>query len=119
MNVAITGHTSGLGKAFREIYPIGLNFSRSNGYDISYSVIQKCITDKSENANMFINNAYCGFSQADLLYRLCLKLGYIDTARVSNINDKKMNPVEVVDFVKGIIDINKSFWIPMITLYPT
>ena len=66
MKIAITGHTRGIGKAITENLKgndiIGL--SRSNGYEISS--IQK-IVDTAKDADIFINNAYDGYYQRDLL----------------------------------------------------
>lgn len=66
MNVVITGHTSGLG---RELYlrsknnAIGL--SRSNGYDLTKNLDDFCV-----DFDIFFNNAYSGWKQVDLLYKL-------------------------------------------------
>ena len=71
MLIAITGHRTGIGQALYNLYKehghtvIGL--SRHNGFDINDS-------DKIVNAvskcDMFINNAYDGFAQVDLLYQV-------------------------------------------------
>lgn len=67
--IAITGHTSGLGKElfnyFLDSDPIG--FSRSNGYDINdpANIIQHLY-----ESSIFINNAYDGFAQVDMLYSI-------------------------------------------------
>jgi hypothetical protein len=72
MKVAITGHTSGLGKEFYEHFlyqgheVIGL--SRSNGYDISKNI--EDIIEISSGCDLFINNAYSGNSQLKLLISL-------------------------------------------------
>jgi NAD(P)-dependent dehydrogenase (short-subunit alcohol dehydrogenase family) len=72
MKIAITGHTSGLGKALYEFYTsipydkvIGL--SRSNGFDINNPTP---ILDAIQGFDVFINNAYDGFEQVNLLYEL-------------------------------------------------
>ena len=73
--VAITGHTSGLGKSLYDLcVSNGLNvkgFSRSNGYDLrDYSKVGKMINE-IKDFDFFINNAKPDYSQAQILYRLC------------------------------------------------
>lgn len=67
MKVAITGYSSGIGKSLSNIYPARIGLSRSNGYDIN-NVDQ--IIEAVENCDIFINNAYDGFNQVELLYAL-------------------------------------------------
>ena len=75
MRIAITGHTSGIGKAlykrceeqsFPKHEPIG--FSRSNGYDINDP--KPWFHRKATDCDVFVNNAHDKFAQVDLLYRL-------------------------------------------------
>lgn len=72
MKIAITGHTSGVGKAIYEYFlshgheVIGM--SRTTGFDLNdiervISVAKKC--------DVFINNTYFGNSQTELVKRLC------------------------------------------------
>ena len=69
-NVAITGHTLGLGYELASMYPNHIGFSRSNGYDISaWGTIDR-IVKHSADADIFFNNAHCSFFQVDLLYAL-------------------------------------------------
>jgi len=66
MNIVITGHTSGIGKAIYELYG-GIGLSRSNGFDITTSDITQYIDKDS----VFINNAYTNkdpLSQVRLLH---------------------------------------------------
>lgn len=66
--VAITGHTSGLGKALFERFAVSCHvegFSRSNGYDIRRF---NEIVSAAYDCDIFINNAYDRYSQIDLLY---------------------------------------------------
>jgi len=67
MKVAITGHTSGLGKALHEFYPGAMVFSRSNGFNIKQP---ESIALKAHDCDVFINNAHDGFCQVQLLYIL-------------------------------------------------
>ena len=74
MKIAITGHTSGIGKALFDYFvsytPIG--FSRSNGYDINHVEDRKTIVNQCVEYDVFINNAYSdGFnSQLDMLQEM-------------------------------------------------
>lgn len=67
MKIAITGHTSGIGKAVaNEFSSHGheiIGFSRSNGYDISISKDRHKIITECKDADIFINNAYAFYSQ--------------------------------------------------------
>lgn len=65
MIIAVTGHTSGIGKAVSERYNI-VGFSRSNGYDITKD--KQRIVQDSKHCDIFINNAQNGFHQTELLY---------------------------------------------------
>lgn len=62
MKIAITGHTSGIGKAlfdrFRSKDNEVIGFSRSNGYDISDPDARKKILEEVKDFDVFVNNAY-------------------------------------------------------------
>jgi len=74
MKIAITGHTSGLGKAcfdyYNDIPTIGVKgLSRTSGFDITDPT--SIVTHISNfHYDVFINNAYDGFAQVNLLYEL-------------------------------------------------
>jgi len=171
MKIAITGHTSGIGKSLHEIYPDSIGFSRSTGHDISTVDGRFKIINDSQDCDIFFNNAHLGFSQITLLYQLwnewqdkdrtivcissdasnynhneakpysihkraledaclqlqhagkpckviCVKPGYVDTPRVEMIDAKKMDPSDLACFIKEILEMRRSFWIPIVTLYP-
>lgn len=69
LTVAITGHTSGIGRALAATLEgrgdaiIGL--SRANGYDITSPAD---IVRKACDADVFICNAHAGFAQAELVF---------------------------------------------------
>lgn len=67
MKVAITGHTSGVGKALYHKFDDVVGLSRSNGYNINDPVP---ILDRVKDCDVFVNNAHSGYSQVDLLYML-------------------------------------------------
>ena len=72
MKYAVTGHTSGIGKALYENYlPNVIGFSKSNGFDITKDI--KKIIDLSSDCDVFINNAQEDFFQTELLYQLSKK----------------------------------------------
>lgn len=74
LRIAITGHTSGLGKSFFEIYTergyATKGYSRQNGFDLSQASVQeKLMNELSKDINVFINNAHSGWVQCELLYK--------------------------------------------------
>ena len=72
MNIVITGHTSGLGKAlYRYFTEKGHNVigcSRSNGYDITND--PDLILHTALKADLFINNAHDGLAQCYFIRKL-------------------------------------------------
>ena len=72
MKIGITGHTSGIGKAFAELCDHkGIQwygYSRTNGFDISQR--DRWLAQAAGECDVFINNAYDNFYQVDLLYDL-------------------------------------------------
>lgn len=71
MKIAITGHTSGLGKSFYEHYTkLGhevIGMSRSNGYCLPNDLTKVAV--EANKCDLFINNAYCDISQSELLQK--------------------------------------------------
>lgn len=68
LKYAITGHTSGIGKAiYEKLFPNIVGFSRRTGYDITSSVDRKQILKESASADVFINNACDEYGQTDIL----------------------------------------------------
>ena len=69
MKYAITGHTSGIGKAISESVVNFIGFSKSTGYDINNRtdrerIINNCATNE---VDVFINNAHDEFGQTYML----------------------------------------------------
>lgn len=66
MKIAITGTTSGIGKAIADLYTSNnhtvIGFNRSNGYDISTKQLE--ILSSISDCDIFVNNAY---SDIDIL----------------------------------------------------
>jgi len=67
MRVAITGHTSGLGKELFTRFENVVGFSRSNGFDITDIEKRKDIISSINECDVFINNAHEPFFQTILL----------------------------------------------------
>jgi hypothetical protein len=71
MKIAITGGNSGLGLELSRIWKkhghAVVNFSRSNGHNINDV---DGIVEAVKDFDVFINNAYSGFAQVDILYKL-------------------------------------------------
>jgi short-subunit dehydrogenase len=67
--IAITGHSRGIGKGLLEYYNNKdvLGFSRSNGYDLSKEGTVDRILANSMECEVFINNAYHGDQQVNIL----------------------------------------------------
>jgi NAD(P)-dependent dehydrogenase (short-subunit alcohol dehydrogenase family) len=71
MKVAITGHTSGLGKELFHMFPGAIGFSRSTGYNIATHEGRERILYDAFETDLFINNAYTPsnhFAQIELLW---------------------------------------------------
>lgn len=71
MNIAITGHTAGIGRALAKQYSdrghIITGLSKRDGHNIR-SIPKIC--DFIEPCDMFINNAQAGFAQTELLFEM-------------------------------------------------
>jgi len=72
--IAVTGHTSGLGKSFFDLLSTQghevVGYSKSNGHDLrDYSIVSKII-EEIQGFDLFINNAKPDYSQAQIVYRL-------------------------------------------------
>lgn len=104
MKIAITGHTSGLGKALFDHWSADhevVGLSRSTGHDISKHPDQIIAT--VSDCDLFFNNAHCGICQAKLLSALAGKLPIItsgsmgaDYAHVDNQYYKDKKTLEVI-----------------------
>ena len=71
MKFAITGHTKGLGLALTKTPQVENNyigFSTSTGFDINLPTDRLKIIEMASDCDVFINNAYSGHAQTDLLY---------------------------------------------------
>lgn len=67
MKIAITGHTSGIGKGILEYYSAEhevIGFSLENGYDIND---YNRILEETKDCDIFINNAYSRYTQSKIV----------------------------------------------------
>jgi len=70
MKIAVTGHTSGIGKAIYDYFAPDnsvIGFSRGNGYDINNPDDRARILQQSLDSDIFVNNASLGDSQLAIL----------------------------------------------------
>jgi len=96
MKIALTGHSRGLGKGLHDVLSeqghevIGM--SRSNGFDISTpeGVIE--VVEQTIDCDVFINNAYCGMKQMDILNRLWAYWRRDKTKTIVNISSISKYP---------------------------
>lgn len=69
-NIAITGHTSGIGKGLYEHFANQgcrvKGFSKDTGFDISDPENRDRIIELTRDCDLFFNNAYSGYSQVEL-----------------------------------------------------
>jgi hypothetical protein len=72
MNIAITGHTSGLGKSLFEHFNKDhecIGFSRSNGYNITKTYHD--ILEQLADVDVFFNNAWADQTQSNFIVDCC------------------------------------------------
>jgi len=74
MKVVITGHTSGIGKGFYDLYTSRgydvQGFSRGTGHDLGNPLSVSAVAVKAVQSDLFINNAYSGTAQVELMYKV-------------------------------------------------
>ena len=84
MKVALTGHTSGIGKAIYESltskgYEVH-GFSKSNGYPLPESITR--LVQEVKDFDIFINNTYWGFAQALIMDQLVKQWANVPGKRI-------------------------------------
>jgi nucleoside-diphosphate-sugar epimerase len=98
MKIAITGHTQGIGQALATVFQqYGhdiIGFSRSNGFDISNADSRRAIIDQSQDADIFVNNAYHPTGQTSLLKESITAWGHTDKLIVNMSSKCTMFPTE-------------------------
>lgn len=96
MKVAITGHTSGIGKAlfdlFKEKGHEVIGFSRRNGYDISKVQDREKIIETSKEFDIFVNNAYNNYDDSQLeMLKMCVNANFDLIINISSRYTKDSN----------------------------
>jgi len=108
-NVAITGHTSGIGRGLYDHFAkLGYNvkgFSKDTGFDISIKENQDRIIELTRDCDLFFNNAYSSYSQVELA-RLWQQQHWTDNHFIINTSSMAAEP---------LADIPKNF--PWLTPY--
>ena len=133
MNIALTGHSKGLGKALFELLSQKheiVGFSRSNGYDIKSPFDRKKIIKESKDCDIFINLVHNYYHQTDLLLELHKSWKglqkYIINIGTSAIDDEKFGlgdyemseyKVQKTTLVDMITTLKRSFQHPILKLY--
>ena len=133
MNIALTGHSKGLGKALFEFLSQKheiVGFSRSNGYDIKSPFDRKKIIKESKDCDIFINLVHNYYHQTDLLLELHKSwkglqkyIINIGTSAVDDWNfglgDYQMSEYKVqkTTLVDMITTLKTSFQYPILKLY--
>ena len=62
-----------------------MGFSRSNGYDIAIPAIQDQIVAEALDSDVFINNAYSGFAQADIMVKILDEWKHVPDKWIVNV----------------------------------
>jgi NADP-dependent 3-hydroxy acid dehydrogenase YdfG len=94
--IAITGHTSGIGKGLYDYFVnLGYNvngFSLDNGFDISNHENIDRIIELTRDCDLFFNNAYSGYSQVELA-RLWQQQHWSDNHFIINTSSMAAEPL--------------------------
>lgn len=104
MKYAITGHTSGIGKAvFEKLGRDIKGFSRSNGYDITLEEDRKRIIQELNDVDVFINNAHCEFAQTLLLIDVFKEWRENENKIIVNIGSRAGDPLTFLSKEKSYL----------------
>lgn len=95
-SIAVTGHTSGIGKGIYDHFQSqGYNvkgFSKDTGFDISIKENQDRIVELTRDCDLFFNNAYSGYSQVELA-RLWQQQHWSDQHFIINTSSMAAEPL--------------------------
>ena len=118
MNIAITGHTSGIGKSiFDELQFNGhtvIGYSLDNGYDIGNNDVRNKIINDNKDADIFINNAY-HFTGQIILLKEFIRIWKNQNKLIINIgslvdeNTPEVQDLKYVAAKKKLNDVARSY----------
>lgn len=120
-SIAITGHTSGLGKGVYDYFKsLGYNvkgFSKDNGFDISSKENIDRIVELTKDCELFFNNAYYHYAQVDLL-KLWHQQHWHDQHFIINTSSVAAEPLAdvstnfpwLISYGEEKYSINKTSW---------
>jgi NAD(P)-dependent dehydrogenase (short-subunit alcohol dehydrogenase family) len=95
MKIAVTGHTQGIGKAIFDYFSQDNQvegFSRSNGFNIKIPTARQQIVELSKDFDIFVNNAYNSYDDAQLLMLTAIAEQWRDTDKlIINISSRYTN----------------------------
>lgn len=105
MKIAITGHTSGIGKCiYDRLSPNIIGFSLSNGYDINDQSDRTRIITEAAKCDTFINNASDNFGQTLLFLELFQEWKNDPNKTIINVGSRiaeiKVLPYDKQDLLK-------------------
>ncbi len=95
-SIAVTGHTSGIGKGIYEHFQaLGYNvkgFSKDTGFDISVKENRDRIVELTRDCDLFFNNAYSGYAQVELA-KLWQQQHWSDSHYIINTSSMAAEPL--------------------------
>lgn len=110
MKIAITGHTTGLGKFLFDYYTSQnhevIGFSRTNGYDINTDIDK--IVNESKDVDLFINNAYSGIQQSILTKRLLDIVKFVVVSGSDAVTIPELNCSNYSDYINNKTEVART-----------
>lgn len=103
MKVAITGHTSGIGKALFDKLDDAIGFSLTSGYNITHPVERTNIVNQIQDCDVFVNNAFDNYGQCNMLFDVWKSWMHTDKLIInigSDVTKYSMSPnrLEILDY---------------------
>ena len=101
--VAITGHTSGIGKALFEKLDDVIGFSLTSGYNITNPIERTNIVNQIKDCDVFVNNAFDNYGQCNMLFEVWKSWMHTDKLIInigSDVTKYSMSPnrLEILDY---------------------
>lgn len=120
-SIAVTGHTSGLGKGVYDYFQsLGYNvkgFSKDNGFDISSKENVDRIVELTRDCDLFFNNAYYQYQQVEIA-KLWQQQHWSDQHYIINTSSLAAEPLAdipnnaswLTEYSKEKYALNKVSW---------